>query len=444
MAVAMANDTAPDRRRLGLRRDVLIGFALVLAGVLVRLWVLPSTGYRDDLDQFVEWIRFIANHGLGHAYDAKLSFGPVMAFLWWLHGLVTPAFATAPDALDPGLRLQMKLPATLADFGLAAAVWHAVRSKPLGAQPGWALVAAGIILLHPGIWFLSGWWGQYESIFALEVVIGFVFATSGRNGLAVVALTAALLTKPQVAPLLVPFGAYLLARIGWRSPAAIVRLALLAGVAAATAAVLWAPFVAAGGPAGYLQNLASYQGDTYSVLSLRAWNLWWAIQELLAPGAVVGDGQAFLGPLTFRALGYGLTGTLLLVIGIAVYRRPTAAQLALGVAAAAMVAYAFLTTMHERYAFAAVPFLALLVADRRLRWIALALGLAFVANLIAVASATYLETPLVVDGLTGFAGSAAMVSLALVLLWELVRRSVSGAGTPPGTSAGSAGATSGA
>src|ERR687890_92645 len=189
----------------------------------------------------------------------------------------------------------MKIPATAADFGLAASIWYALRGRPR-----WAVAGAAVILLHPGVWFLSAWWGQYESIFALEVVLAFVFAVSRRNVLAVIALTAAVMTKPQVAPLVVPFGAYLLARVGWRRPAEVGRLALLAGVAVATTLMLWLPFLAFDGPSHYLANLASYQGETYSVLSLRAWNLWWLIQELLAPGAAIADGQAFLGPLTFR------------------------------------------------------------------------------------------------------------------------------------------------
>lgn len=400
-------------------------------------------GYVDDLTQFVEWVRHIALTGLPNAYDAHLSFGPVMAFVWGILAAVDPVFRTAVDASDLGVRILLKLPGILADFGLAAGVWYALR-----ARPGWAAVGAAVILLHPAIWFVSAWWGQYDSIFALLVLVAYLLATADRDALAVVALTAALLTKPQVAPLVVPFAAWFLARIGWRSPASLGRLALLALVALGTTVVLWLPFLAAGGPAKYLANLATYQNDVYPVLSLNAWNLWWLIQELFAPGKFVGDNQAFIGPLTFRVVAYGLTGLLLLVVGAGVYRRPSAPMLALGLATAALVAFAFLTTMHERYAYAAVIFLTLLVPDRRARWIALALGVVFTLNLVAAAH-VYLDGVLTVTGPVGIAGGLAIVAISLVLVVEVLRASGAGAattggGTPPDTSAGSAGATSAA
>jgi dolichyl-phosphate-mannose-protein mannosyltransferase len=416
----------------------------IVVGVAIRVALLPTTGYADDLTQFVEWVRHIALTGLPNAYDAPLSFGPVMAFVWGILAALDPAFRTAVDASDIGVRILLKLPGTLADLGLAAGVWYALR-----ARPGWAAAGAAVILLHPAIWFVSAWWGQYESIFALLVLIAYLLATTRRDALAVVALTAALLTKPQVAPLVVPFAAWFLARIGWRSSGGLGRLAILGLVALATTVVLWLPFVAAGGPAKYLANLATYQNGVYSVLSLNAWNLWWLIQELFAGGSLVGDNQAFLGPLTFRLAGVLLTGLLLVAVGYGVYRRPTARTLALGVATAALVAFAFLTTMHERYAYAAFVFLAILIDDRRARWIALALGVVFTLNLVAAASKDYLGGILDVTGPVGIAGAVAIVAIALVLVFEMLRASgasaaTTGGGTPLDTNAGSAGATSAA
>jgi hypothetical protein len=66
-----------------------------------------------------------------------------------------------------------------------------------------------------------------------------------------------------------------------------------------------------------------------------------------------------------------------------------------------------------------------------MRWIALVFGVAFVGNLVAVASVQYLATPLAPDGLTGFVGSVAMVGVALVLLSGLLR-GTSRLGTQPG------------
>ena len=95
------------------------------------------------------------------------------------------------------------------------------------------------------------------------------------------------------------------------------------------------------------------------MLSLRAWNPWWLVQELGAGGGFVADTTQVLGPLTFRHLGYAVTALLAAVVFVAVYRRPTPEQLALGLAAISLAAFVGLTTMHERYAYPAFVFLLL-------------------------------------------------------------------------------------
>jgi Gpi18-like mannosyltransferase len=395
----------------------------MVAGIAIRLLLLPSNGFEDDITQFVQWVRYIGQHGLGEAYTAPLSFGPVMAYIWAALASIDPTFLTAGDGSDDMVRMLIKLPAVVADLGLAGVAWLAVRDR-LPDRPHVAAAAAAVILLHPAVWFLSAWWGQAESIFALLVLLGYLAAVRDRFALATIALTAALMTKPQVAVLLVPFGFFVLARVGWRSPASLARLAGLAVVALATAVVLWLPFIPAGGPARYLAALATYQSDVYSVLSLNAWNLWWLIQQAIGHGAYVQDNQAIIGPLTFRVIGYLVTLPLLLVVGGAVYRRATARTLALGIAAAALVSFAFLTTMHERYAYAAVVFLALLVEDRRARLLALALGITFTLNLVGAATSdVYLESPITVDGPIGLAGSVAMIVITVMTVLELLRSS---------------------
>src|SRR5262249_42945907 len=132
-------------------------------------------------------------------------------------------------------------------------------------------------------------------------------------------------------------------------------------VAAVVIVLLWLPFAAANGPLNYLRNLGTYQNEVFAVLSLRAWNPWWLVQELGAGGAFVSDQTAVLGPLTFRTLGYLVAGLLAVVVFVAVYRRPTPEQLALGLAAVSLAAFVALTTMHERYAYPTLVFLLLAI-----------------------------------------------------------------------------------
>jgi Gpi18-like mannosyltransferase len=375
--------------------------ALAVAGVVLRLVLLPTPGLPDDLDQFVLWVHGIATGGLANAYDQNLSFPPVMAYVWAALGAIEPTFRAVTTAADPAIRAIMKTPASLADLALGLVViWH------LRATPRWAILGGAAILLHPAVIDTSAWWGQYESIYVLGGVVAYVVAVRGHSLWAAAALAVALMTKPQAVPFLVPFGAWLLARDGWAGAA---RAAL---VGAAVIALLWLPFLAAGGVGAYARNLSTYQGDIFAILSLRAWNLWWLVQELLAGGQFVSDRGEIAGPLTLRALGYGLAFAGELAVFALVFRARSPRALAYGLAAAVLVAFCLLTTMHERYAFGALAFLVLAFPDRRAAWLALAFGVVFTLNLLAAVPPTAsIGDLLPVSGPLGILGSIAMLGI---------------------------------
>ena len=163
----------PTRVSQTTRRVTALTIAVIVA-VVIRALLLPAAGLPGDFDAFAQWVGHIANNGLPNAYDEELTFGPVMTYIWWLLGLIEPGFRTAVDSSDPGLRVLLKLPSTLADFGLAACVAWILRSTP-----GWAVVGAVIVLLHPATWYVSAWWGQYESIYVLMALLAVLFAIGG-------------------------------------------------------------------------------------------------------------------------------------------------------------------------------------------------------------------------------------------------------------------------
>jgi hypothetical protein len=387
---------------------LLAGLAL---GIAVRAALLPAAEGTGDLDQFVAWTHGLATNPLGRAYDQDISFPPVMVYVWWSLTWIEPAFRTAVDASDPAIRALMKTPASLADIGLAlGAVWA------LRTRPSWAVMAALGIALHPAVIDVSAWWGQYESLYVLAALVAFLFAVGDRPALAAVALAVAAMTKPQALPLLVPFAAWYLARYGWR------RSVAYGAIGAAVIVVLWLPFLAAGGPAAYARNLAAYQNDIFAVLSLRAWNPWWLVQELFAGGDFVSDTTAIFGPVTFRVLGLVIAALLEGVVFLAVLRAPTPRGLALGAAAAALVAFSALTTMHERYAYAALVFLVLLIADPRVLATWVAFSVAFTLNLLAAAPPTEtVDALLPASGPLAIAGSVALTAVTGSTLWLLLR-----------------------
>jgi hypothetical protein len=378
---------------------------LFAVGIGVRLWVWPAVGLKGDIDQFVLWVHGIAVNGWGNAYDQNLSFPAVMAWIWGALAAVEPAFRTVTDSSDPAIRALMKVPASLADLGIAVAVGWWFRDRPWAA-----LAAVAAILLWPVTWYVSAWWGQYESIYVLPAVFAVLAARAHRPSLVAVLVAISLMTKPQALPFAVPFAAWFLATQGLRGT---IKAAVIGLV---TIFVLWLPFLAAGGPIKYLGNLGDYQNGIFQFLSLRAWNPWWAIQVLGAGGDFVLDSAKVLGPLTFRALGYLFAGLLSLVVFVGVYRRPSARNLALGLAAVTLVAFVSLTTMHERYAYPAFVFLLMAINGRVLLAAWAAFSVTLLVNLVVAAPPPELALP---DATTAsLVGAAVITVVALItVLW---------------------------
>ncbi len=398
------------------RADRIVLFGALTAGVLIRLWLLPLEGLRGDLDQFVGWVHHIATQGLGTLYGGTeagpVTFGPVMAYIWALLALIQPAFATVTDASDPAIRALMKLPATLADFGLAALVVYGLRSRP-----GWAAIGAAAVMLHPVVFDVSAWWGQYESIFVLSGLGATIAAINGRNGLAAALLAVSLMTKPQAIPFLLPFAAWFWATGGIR------LFARAAAIGLAVIVVLWLPFIPYGGPADYLASVQTYSTEVFSILSLRAWNPWWIFQEVAAGGMFVRDDVAIIGPITFRQIGYVATASVAGLIALAIVRDARPERLVLGLAASVMTFFTFMTQMHERYSYAAVVIVLVLFFERRIRLVWEVLGFVVMLNFFsAIPPNAATERTIPGHGPVTIIGSLVLTGCTLYLVHMATRR----------------------
>jgi Gpi18-like mannosyltransferase len=396
------------------RRERIALAAGLLAAAMLRLALLPTIGLRSDTDQFVGWIHALATRlPIGEAYRLDLSYPPVMVYVLWALAHLVPTYGTAVDASTVAARIALKTPAAVADLGLALSVAYLLRERPR-----WAIGAALAVAFVPLTWYLSAWWGQFDSIYVLLGLLTAILVLADHPIAGAAVLGLAVMTKPQALPFLVPFAAYALGRYGWR------RVVVFGIVMGAVAAATWLPFIADGGPSRYLGNVGRYQDEIFPVLSTRAWNAWWLVQDPATGGAFLSDTDRLIGPLTPRLIGSGLAGIGEMAVFFAVLRRPTRDGLLLGLAASVLVAFCLLTTMHERYAYGSVIFLAATMLGRTRLAVWAVLAVAVTANVIAAGPPSAVPGSLIpLGGIVGITGSLVILGVAagIVLLLRGLR-----------------------
>jgi len=386
---------------------------LVLAAVValasaIRAVLLPTEGFRPDLDVFARWAHEITIGPIDRVYGGDLNLPPVMVYIWAALATLQPAFQTAIDASDATIRVFLKAPASLADLGLTLAVVWSLRDRPR-----WAIAGGVAVGLHPALIDDSAWWGQIDSLYVLPAFIAFLLARAGRPIPAAVALGISLMTKPQALPFIVPFAAFALRRLGTR------QLLLCAGTLAGTVCLLWSPFLFANGPMSYLGAVARLQNGSFASLSIGAWNLWWLVGQTLPP-SIVSDVTPLLGPLNAREIGLCLAALGEIAVFLAVWHVPSPRRLALGLACATLVSFSLLTTMHERYSFAALIFLVPLLPDRRILATWAVLSVAITANMLLIMPPwSPTSSPLWSVGWVSLLGSVLILEMTVICLWLL-------------------------
>ena len=386
-----------------------LGLGLVGA-VVIRVLLMPSYVLLGDLDQYARWAHHLATEPFGSAYSQDFSYMPVLVAVFGALGALVPGFATASDASDAGIRIILKVPALAGEIAIVAGLLVLTRGRP-------AFTVAAIlgILLVPASWYLGAWWAQLDAVWVALCLWAAILASRDRPWLFAVVLGLAMMTKPQALFLAFPFAGYAIGRWGIR------RAALVGVVAAGVAAATWLPFVPYGGPADYLRNLDYYQNGEYPFLSTRAWNPWWILQTMIGGESFVTDSTPLLGPFTPRHLGMAMTAIAELAVLVTLARRATPERLLLGLGAATLAAFCLMTSMHERYAFAALVFLAPLL-DRRpilIAWGVLAATISL--NVVAGAPPDPTGPLLPVGGLLGIVGSLAMTVTTVIVLAALFR-----------------------
>ena len=160
------------------------GFAfIVLVGLLLRLILCALyRGHDSDMGCFIGWGQDIARNGTKQFYWAAghdwYDYPPgYMLFLGGYSALLNLLRVDTGTVL--GIFLYM-LPAVAADLALALLLMAFARRQRINNSG--ALILGGLVFLNPALLFLTGAWGQIDSILTLWLVLSFLLLLKGRSG----------------------------------------------------------------------------------------------------------------------------------------------------------------------------------------------------------------------------------------------------------------------
>ncbi|HEY9899371.1 MAG TPA: phospholipid carrier-dependent glycosyltransferase [Pantanalinema sp.] len=348
------------RKRLWVGLGAALALRLVLILFPMAFWV--------DMDTFMAWSRRLVEVGVPNFYapDYFCDYPPgylyVLSGLGHLYHLFDPSWAHYGRGL--GLSALLKAPAVLADVASAYVIFLILRGRVTIRS---AYHGALVYAFNPLVLFVSGIWGQIDSVLTLAMLAAVWLLLRNRFVTAAATAVLGVMLKPQ-GLFLAPF--FVLSqwfrRAWWVWPAA-----ALAGFA-----LVWAltfPFHAGGapvvGPFAFLFEKMMATAGTYTSSTINAFNIWAPTSldnGVLMWGDRYSDSRTIFG-LTHRALGLVFVGILSAWMGVYLYRKRHAGLAPLMLASSLLLLGFFLfpTRMHERYMFPAIAFLTLAASANR-------------------------------------------------------------------------------
>lgn len=149
--------------------------AILLFGFILRLVLcLIFKGHDTDMNCFIAWGQSIAKNGTSTFYTAPghewYDYPP--GYMLFLGGWSAVLNLFGVEVYGSFGRFLYMLPAIIADFGCAALLMQFTREQ--GGTRGKALLLGGLVYLNPALFFLSGAWGQIDSILTFFLLLSFL------------------------------------------------------------------------------------------------------------------------------------------------------------------------------------------------------------------------------------------------------------------------------
>ena len=160
------------------------GFAFIVAvGLLLRLILCALfRGHDSDMGCFIGWGQDIAGNGTRTFYWAPghdwYDYPPGYMLFLGGYSAVLNLFSVDTGSVL-GIFLYM-LPAIAADLGLSLILMAFARRQRINNSG--ALILGGLVFLNPALLFLTGAWGQIDSILTLWLVVSFLLLLTSKPG----------------------------------------------------------------------------------------------------------------------------------------------------------------------------------------------------------------------------------------------------------------------
>ena len=174
---------------------------LVLAGVLVAcaaVRIILSVifyGHTYDIACFMAWGNAVAENGTSTFYTSGMfaDYPPGYMYVCGLMALIGKALSLSYGTT--GYALLFKLPSIVADLCMAYFAYRVARKQSV--REPYALVLAALIALNPATAFVSGAWGQVESILMLLLALSMWMLHEEKPVAGGLVYGLAVLLKPQ-------------------------------------------------------------------------------------------------------------------------------------------------------------------------------------------------------------------------------------------------------
>ena len=173
----LTGKTLPDRSFWG-------GFAfIVVVGLLLRLILCALfRGHDSDMGCFIAWGQDIARNGTRQFYWAAghdwYDYPPGYMLFLGVYSAILNLFSVDTGTVL-GIFLYM-VPAIAADLALALLLMNFARRQRINNSG--ALILGGLVFLNPALLFLTGAWGQIDSILTLGLVCSFLLLLDRKPG----------------------------------------------------------------------------------------------------------------------------------------------------------------------------------------------------------------------------------------------------------------------